>query len=319
MVKAIKIDFMNKENTNYARGFSILMILVCHIAAVVLPTSIARLMTPLGGIGVAVFLVISGYGNNESYLKHGTEFFWKKKLLNVVVPYIVAFAVYQALIGLFRDFNGLVRAFFTIESTYYWYIGYQLLWYFALYLAVHKKSMAYKYTVLGVMAVLSFVLFNEIRAEQSFSFIIGVLLSDYKEIKKHVQNAFFAISALVLGVTCLALKQLPLVRNTGGLLMNLVQLFIKLPVAFFILIFVSWLMSRSFMRIFKRTLTILGDYSYEIYLAHSACISLIFMFSPTWLGVLMFALTTVIMSLLLHVISSAIKKQPGRNDNIRTM
>ena len=58
---------MNRDNTNYARGVSILMILVCHIAAVMLPQSVARLMTPLGGIGVAVFLVISGYGNNESY------------------------------------------------------------------------------------------------------------------------------------------------------------------------------------------------------------------------------------------------------------
>lgn len=75
------MDFMNRENTNYARGISMLMILVCHVAAVMLPQSIARLMTPLGGIGVAVFLVISGYANNECYLKRGTKDFWVKKLL----------------------------------------------------------------------------------------------------------------------------------------------------------------------------------------------------------------------------------------------
>ena len=304
---------MNRENTNYARGLSILMILICHIAAVMLPQSIARLMTPLGGIGVAVFLVISGYGNNESYLKRGIKDFWKKKLLSVVVPYVAAFLIYAALTGLFLDLDVLVRSFFTVESTYYWYIGYQILWYLIFYLAVcFKKSLALKYTILGVAAVLSFVLFNEIRAEQSLSFLLGVLLSDFKEIKQKMQNAFVAIGALILGVGCLAIKQLPFVRNVGGLLMNLVQLCIKLPLGIFILLFVAWIMSFSLMRIFKKPLAIAGDYSYEIYLAHSACIALIPMISPMWLGALAFGAATVLMSLLFHVASGAINKSSKR-------
>lgn len=305
---------MNRDNTNYARGVSILMILVCHIAAMMLPQSVARLMTPLGGIGVAVFLVISGYGNNESYLKSGTKSFWKKKLLGVVVPYIVAFLIYQALIGLYLDFNGFVRAFFTVDSTYYWYIGYQLLWYLVFYLAVKlKKGLAVKYAVLGVAAILSFVLFDEIRAEQSFSFLLGVLLSDFKQIKQKMQNVIVAVGALLLGVACLAIKQLPFVRNGGGLLMKSVQLCIKLPLGIFILLFVAWVMSIPFMRIFKKPLAISGNYSYEIYLAHSACISLIPMLTPSWLGALAFALATVIMSLLLHAGSGVINKMSRRS------
>ena len=302
---------MNRENTNYARGLSILMVLVCHVAAVMLPQSIARLMTPLGGIGVAVFLIISGYGNNESYLKRGTKDFWKKKLLSVVVPYVVAFLVYQAIVGLFFDFNGLIRAFFTIDSTYYWYIGYQILWYFVFYLAVIlKKNLPFKYTILGTAAVLSFVFFNEIRAEQSFSFLLGVLLSDFKEIKSKVQNVFVVVSMLIIGIACLAIKQLPFIRSANGLLMNLVQLCIKLPLGIFILLFIGWVMKLSFMRIFKKLFAISGNCSYEIYLAHSACIGLIPMISPKWLGVLAFTAATVIMLLLLRAVLRAINKLP---------
>lgn len=286
-----------------------LMILACHFAAVMLPQSIARLMTPLGGIGVAVFLVISGYGNNESYLKQGTRNFWKKKLLSVVIPYIVAFLVYQVLAGLFLDFNKLIRAFLFIEATYYWYIGYQILWYLLFYLAVRfSKSLVYKYIVLSAAAVISFVLLNEIRAEQSFSFLFGVLLSDFKEIKPKIQKRFFVISVFVLGILCLTIKQLSFVRSTGGLLMKLVQLFIKLPLGIFILIFLAWLMNFSFMNIIKKTLAILGDYSYEIYLAHCACISLVLTIAPMWLGACGFMVTTVIMTLLLRVVSDASNK-----------
>lgn len=307
---AIKIDFMNRENTNYARGISILMILVCHVAAVMLSQSIARLMTPLGGIGVAVFLVISGYGNNESYLKRGTSDFWKKKLLGVIVPYVVAFLVYQAVVGLFLNFKGLIRTFFTIDSTYYWYIGYQIFWYFVFYFAVRlKKSLSFKYSILVTAAGLSFVLFNEIRAEQSFSFLLGVLLSDFKEIKAKVQNIFVVVSMLIIGIASLAIKQLSFVRSASGLLIHLVQLCIKLPLGIFILIFVGWIMSFSFMRIFKKFFTISGNYSYEIYLAHSACIGLIPMISSKWLGVLAFSVATVILSLLLHTVSRTINKQ----------
>lgn len=117
-------------------------------------------------------------------LKTRNERFLGEKTFGVIVPYVIAFLVYQAVVGLFFDLKGLIRAFFTIDSTYYWYIGYQIFWYFVFYLAVRiKKSLPFKYLILVTAAVLSFVFFNEIRAEQSLSFLFGVLLSDFKTIK----------------------------------------------------------------------------------------------------------------------------------------
>lgn len=40
-----------------------------------------RIFTPLGGIGVALFLILSGYGLTESYKKKGLHFFGKANLI----------------------------------------------------------------------------------------------------------------------------------------------------------------------------------------------------------------------------------------------
>ena len=39
--------------------------------------NMSRIFTPLGGIGVAMFLILSGYGLNESFKKNGLDGFWK--------------------------------------------------------------------------------------------------------------------------------------------------------------------------------------------------------------------------------------------------
>ncbi len=309
----INNDFMNKENTNFARGVAIFMIIACHVAAFVFQTKIARLLTPLGGIGVAVFLIISGYGNNESYLHRGLKDFWKRKILGVLIPYFAIFPLYALLNGQLVILGGdFFKSLFTIESTYYWYIGYQLLWYAVFYPAVRfKKSLALKYTVLGIMAIISFVLFNEIRAEQSISFLLGVILSDFKEIKNKIQNIYVAIGALIVGVGCLAVKQIPVIREIGGILMNLVQLGIKLPLGIFILLAVSWVMSKDFAKVLKKPLTVMGDSSYSLYLSHSACLMLITIIASAisiWLGVICFFVATFVLTVILNVFTKQLNK-----------
>ncbi len=304
-----KKDFLSKENTNIARGVAILMILICHVVAIVLPARYGRLLTPFGGIGVAVFLVISGYGSNESYLNRGLHNFWKKKICVVILPYIVAFLIHALLNGLFLNPVSLIKEFFAIESSYYWYIWYQFVWYAAFYISVRfKNNMAFKYMILGVAAICSFVFLDAIRAEQSFSFLLGVLLSDFKELKQKMQSIYVAIVALFLGIGSLALKQVSVIRDMGGILMNFVQLCIKLPLGIFVLLVVGCMMSISIPQVLKKPLNVMGNLSYPLYLAHTACIILIILIAPRLLGFVVFLVVTVALAILLDFVSKQFNK-----------
>ena len=60
-------EIFNIELTNAYRGVAILMVIIQHCSGK-LGTNV---FTPLGGMGVAVFLVLSGFGLSESYIKKG--------------------------------------------------------------------------------------------------------------------------------------------------------------------------------------------------------------------------------------------------------
>lgn len=68
--------FLEKYYTNELRGIAILLVIVHHVGLRLGD----NVFTPLGGIGVALFLIISGYGLNESFKKNGNKSFWQKKL-----------------------------------------------------------------------------------------------------------------------------------------------------------------------------------------------------------------------------------------------
>lgn len=60
-------EFMSKSHTNICRGVAAIIIVFQHVAG----GFGVRYLTPLGGIGVAIFLILSGYGLNESFKRKG--------------------------------------------------------------------------------------------------------------------------------------------------------------------------------------------------------------------------------------------------------
>ena len=59
---------MDRQLSNSYKGLAILIIILCH-AAGKFGQGHFVLFTPLGGIGVAIFLLLSAYGLNESWNK----------------------------------------------------------------------------------------------------------------------------------------------------------------------------------------------------------------------------------------------------------
>ena len=74
----------SRPNTNVYRGWAMLIIMICHVTG----EWLFKPFTPLGGIGVAMFLFLSGFGLSESYKKNGLNKFGQKKLLRLVLPYV---------------------------------------------------------------------------------------------------------------------------------------------------------------------------------------------------------------------------------------
>ena len=86
--KPEKHQWMDRNYTTAIKGFSILTVVRAHSGA---KLSVGGIQF-IAGIGVALFLMCSGYGLEISYEKNGLKGFWKKRLLSVQVHPTDAYA-----------------------------------------------------------------------------------------------------------------------------------------------------------------------------------------------------------------------------------
>lgn len=92
--------------------------MVGHVSA----TMNTVIFSPLGGTGVALFLLLSGFGLNESFKTHGLSCYWRKKSLRVLMPY---FSVATVLYICRWEFSwGAYLLDITGLKTHYWYIAF---------------------------------------------------------------------------------------------------------------------------------------------------------------------------------------------------
>ena len=253
-------NLLDKSFTNALRGLAILFIMAAHLGA---GSFHNRFFTPLGSIGVAMFLFLSGYGLTESYKRNGLTGFWLKKVMRVALPYLLWILIFHFVVRLSP---------LTPESTplvpRYWFIEYLIIWYLVFYLAIRlprRRSLA---TMLFV-AVIMFFVFDNIKSEQSLSFVAGVATSFYRDeiIKINRKKIVgFCVMAFLIGICALALKQTSALRLTGdgSLAMKVVQLFIKFPLG--ITVIAGWQLFLNGKH--PRILVAIGLISYELYLTH---------------------------------------------------
>lgn len=75
----------------------------------------------IAGVGVALFLICSGYGLEMSYSKNGLNGLWKKRILRLCIPFWIVQIVGMAVIGKLTLQN-LGRAILFIRGN--WFIRY---------------------------------------------------------------------------------------------------------------------------------------------------------------------------------------------------
>ncbi|SHH29903.1 acyltransferase family protein [Desulfosporosinus lacus] len=267
---------MNKRSSEQLKGIAILLVVFGHLFVTKFINSQNAAFGYLGAQGVAIFLILSGYGMTTSFLKNGIDHkFLVRRLRTVLLPYSLVTLIWflydytkgiiyptwtiaLSLIGL--DFQ------FTLDATM-WYISFILMWYLVFYLVFSLKLP----NVLKVGLLFGFAYLLRYHSRVSFTepvywqwglhavmFPLGALfaLVRLQNLSEKIITILFSFS----GIAGLAVYFINLKDNALGLgpymLSNLG----------FAIATVSLMIILERFGLYSRLLGFIGSISYEIYL-----------------------------------------------------
>lgn len=201
----INCELLDKKYSIILKGIAIFFVIICHLGG----ETGSVIFTPLGGIGVAIFLFLSGFGLKKSYMEHGLNDFWKKKFLKIFLPYLISELVFL-IFGVFKyaSFMDFLLDI-TLIKTYHplgWYLTFLLINYLVFYFTFKYVKVNASFTFYCLIVILSlafFVLKLPLFFEQSFSFALGIYFvnKDYKRIFNWKNMLLFLIIGIVsLGI-----------------------------------------------------------------------------------------------------------------------
>lgn len=301
------IGFMSIQHTEVIKGVAILCVVLSHIGN----ANETRLFAPGGGIGVALFLICSGYGLNESSKKGFTILhFWKKRIVTVFLPY--------ALIRTFMviaDPNDITVLDFLFDITCIkplyglgWYLNYLLLFYvvFTIYQLSKRRFQQKSIFIIAIAASISFIVGpTELQAEQCLSFITGVVLSEYKIAPTHKKAPLDswkeAVVAFLVGALAFILKRVNIFESIHWI--YFIQVIYKYSWAV-MLVLVVWIVIQ---RVTLKPAATFGKYSYEIYLIHGYMFHLMKSIANIPIFVLFIGVSSMVLHCLIKYLSRIAK------------
>lgn len=266
--KTVETRFMlDRSYTNVLRGFAMVLIMFGHVGGAYAE---GVWFSPLAGIGVALFLLLSGYGNNESFLTKRA--FGGGKLLKIALPYWIVAVPLFCINGVHNWWSmGLNLSFIRINSVY-WFVGYIMQWYVVYWFAVNY-AYRYRWFIFLLFSLLTLMVLPSLQIEQALSFPCGIWLSEHKDwmvSRSHKWLIAMATLFFVVGTLALGLKQTGLVRSHMEYA-PYIDLFTKLPYALTLIIALRPLRFLTN----HRVLVFIGGITYELYLVHMQCLRLI--------------------------------------------
>ncbi len=152
-----------------------------------------------------------------------------------------------------------------------WYLQYLFLWYVVFWLT-HQFGVLYRwrYAVMGAVALVIFLWWGNIQAEQAATFVLGVWISDNKVRIAEccaAQKRRWLLAFCVVAVVSLGIKQISSIRevlDSYVLLFHAEQLLLKTSIALTVICGLGYCKALQSNRFLKFT----GVISYEMYLVH---------------------------------------------------
>ncbi len=270
------MELLSRTNTLALKGFAAIGILVFHI---LLGYDISPVINMWGGLFVAVFLILSGYGLEESFRKNGLEGFWLKRLEKVVLPFTFFVCAYNYLFSSFWpgiSMHGCLDELLYV-SPRFWFVFFILKCYAVYWIGTRFMSGRLRLLFFFACSFLCLNLrlqYGHFEAEQSFSFLAGVLLSTYKsrlESLSFSELRRWTFLLLIIGAVFLGLRMVPTLHDLkGSVAYNYLLCPSRLTLGLAAIPLLLMLRVGS-----SRLLQAAGKYSLEIYIAHIPFISLI--------------------------------------------
>ncbi|EES5102570.1 acyltransferase [Escherichia coli] len=132
-MRKISDVIFDRDHTNELKGVAILLVMLGHV----------NVIPHAGAYGVVLFLMLSGFGLVQSYIKSGLDSFFSKRLSKVLIPYAIITIVWISAFGHPAipngDFYYLVITILGIDlnssvDPSMWYISFIIIWYLAFFL-----------------------------------------------------------------------------------------------------------------------------------------------------------------------------------------
>ena len=276
------MDLFSRKNTQALKGFAAIGIFVFHI---LLGYDISPLFNMWGGFFVTVFLILSGYGIEESFQRNGLDDYWRKRADKVLLPtaffictynFIFPHLIPESNISSGAAMHKCLDELLYISPTF-WFVFFILKCYTVYWIGTRfmgERLRLFFFVVCALLCLNTKSPCGHLEAEQSFSFFAGVLLSVNKrrvEALSDKQVMRFMFLLLFVGVFFFCLKSVPMLHKLKGRIAYhylLCPFRLTIGLAFIPLLTKLRLKNFSLMRT-------LGQYSLEIYVAHIPFIGMI--------------------------------------------
>ena len=172
------MEMLSRTNTQALKGFAAIGIFVFHI---LLRYNISAVFNMWGGLFVAVFLILSGFGLEESYRNKGLDGYWRKRMEKVVLPFVFFVCAYNFVFS-FRNSGEAMHKCLN-ELLYirpsFWFVFFILGCYVVYWLGTRFLGERLRWLFFVACALVCLNIqtpSGHLEAEQSFSFLAGVLL-----------------------------------------------------------------------------------------------------------------------------------------------
>lgn len=324
-IKARKAPSFAKDTTQELKGIAILAIILAHVGYLLATDS--RFLFPLSvfaGVGVDLFLFLSGFGLTMSALmKPGSVVnFYQKRLKKIFIPLWITLAVILSVDALFLQLT------YSTSSVFFAFLGWfpradafldlnSPLWYISLivfYYLLYPLVFSHKYplaSALGIYGVTygivwmdPYLLSDVIRLYEIHlvAFPLGITLATYLHARKTpFVRAPFVIHSALFAALLVSISYLAIHSGVGK------EPWIEQAVSSITMLLVVILFAIK--RFEVRILSLMGIYSFEIYLLHWPILSrydIFFTWLPAWIALALYIPFLLGLAYLLHRIDSKI-------------
>lgn len=330
--------------TQELKGLGILTVVFAHFAYMLVTN--ADFLFPLSiiaGVGVDLFLFMSGYGLTVGMLKKPLPIFefYKRRVIKIFIPFWVALILIFAANAIFLDIHypvpymiqSLLGWFPTAEgfddvNSPFWYITWMMMFYVLFPLIFSTKRPWLSAIILAVIATLIGV-YNPLNMGDNWlhrlhtvAFSLGIVfawilfetkdkenkfVAHLKEFRNKAKIMPYIIIALMLGIV--VYMSLHTTANHWPTLTAILGKGYFVDQLTSIILMFAFIVIFSLKKFDNKFLSIYGLYSFEVYLIHWPLIGrydIFFDYLPSWAAVIAWLVAFIVVSWLLQKITTPI-------------